>query len=55
MRSRPLGDDRFRTASGREQGELLRLVRDEGGTVVRMYWATYPLTRAPELFGTPAA
>jgi CubicO group peptidase (beta-lactamase class C family) len=51
----PLGDDRFRTASGREQGELLRLVRDEAGTVVRMYWATYPLTRAPELFGPPAA
>lgn len=47
----PLGDDRFRTTTGRERGELLRLVRDEDGTVTRMSWATYPLTRAPETFG----
>jgi len=47
----PFGDDRFRTASGRERGELLRLVRDDDGTVTRMYWATYPVTRAPETFG----
>jgi hypothetical protein len=42
----PLGDDVFRTVAGREQGELLRLVRDESGTVVKLYWATYPFTRA---------
>ena len=47
----PLGDDRFRTRQGRERGELLRIVRDESGTPVRLYWATYPFTRAPETFG----
>jgi len=47
----PLGDDRFRTLQGRERGELLRIVRDEEGTPVRLYWATYPFTRAPETFG----
>jgi CubicO group peptidase (beta-lactamase class C family) len=47
----PVGDDVFRTASGRERGELLRLVRDDGGDVVRMYWATYPFTRAARVFG----
>jgi CubicO group peptidase (beta-lactamase class C family) len=47
----PDGDDVFRTVSGREQGELLRLVRADDGTVTRMYWATYPLTRQQELFG----
>ena len=44
-------EDLFRTVSGRERGERLRLVRDDAGTVVRMYWATYPFTRAPEVFG----
>jgi CubicO group peptidase (beta-lactamase class C family) len=48
----PDGDDRFRTISGDERGELLRVVRDEGGDVVKLYWATYPFTRAPEVFGT---
>jgi hypothetical protein len=37
---------------GRERGELLRLVRDAQGNVTRMYWATYPLSRAPETTGT---
>ena len=50
-RFEPLGDDRFRTVFGRERGELLRLVRDAEGTVTRMYWATYPMTRTPEIFG----
>lgn len=49
----PDGEDRFRTVSGRERGELLRVVRDEQGEVVRLYWATYPFTRAPEVFGSP--
>jgi hypothetical protein len=43
--------DRFRTVSGRERGELLRVVRDESGGVSKLYWATYPLTRSPEIFG----
>jgi hypothetical protein len=46
-----LDADRFRTVSGRERGELLRLVRDDEGTVTRMYWATYPFTREPEVTG----
>jgi CubicO group peptidase (beta-lactamase class C family) len=45
------GDDRFRVVSGRERGETLRVVRDQGGEVVKLYWATYPFTRAPEVFG----
>ena len=47
-----VGEDVYRGVSGREQGELLRLARDEAGEVVRMYWATYPFTRTPELFGS---
>jgi hypothetical protein len=50
---RPLPDrpDVLRTVSGRETGELLRLTRDESGTVVRMHWATYRCTRVQEAFG----
>ena len=46
------GEDRFRTVSGGERGEAMRLVRDDSGAVVKLYWATYPFTRAPEIFGT---
>jgi CubicO group peptidase (beta-lactamase class C family) len=46
------GADRFRVASGRAQGELLRVVRRADGTVDRLYWATYPVTREPRVFGT---
>lgn len=42
--------DVFRTVSGREVGELLRLTRDADGTVVRLHWATYRFTRAQETF-----
>jgi hypothetical protein len=45
------GQDRFRTVSGRECGEVLRVVRDDDGEVARLYWATYPFTRVPEIFG----
>lgn len=45
------GPDRFRVASGREQGELLRVVRLPDGSVDRLYWATYPVTRDPRPFG----
>jgi CubicO group peptidase (beta-lactamase class C family) len=44
------GEDRYRTVSGRERGEVLRVVRDEAGVVVKLYWATYPFTREPEIF-----
>jgi CubicO group peptidase (beta-lactamase class C family) len=47
----PDGDDAFRGVSGREQGELLRVVRDDAGDVTKMYWATYPLTKRPLVFG----
>jgi len=47
----PDGEDRFRTVSGDERGELLRVVRGDGGEVVKLYWATYPFTRAPKIFG----
>jgi CubicO group peptidase (beta-lactamase class C family) len=47
----PDGEDRFRTVSGRERGELLRVVRDSDGAVAKLYWATYPFTRSPEIFG----
>ena len=47
------GEDRFRTVSGRERGEVLRVVRGDGGQVERLYWATYPFTRTPETFGSP--
>jgi CubicO group peptidase (beta-lactamase class C family) len=45
------GVDRFRGVSGRSQGEILRVVRREDGTVDRLYWATYPVTRDPRPFG----
>jgi hypothetical protein len=48
----PLPDrpDVFRTVSGRETGELLRLTRDATGAVVRLHWATYRFTRGQETF-----
>jgi CubicO group peptidase (beta-lactamase class C family) len=42
------GPDRYRAVSGQERGELLRIVRDEDGAVVRLSFATYPFTRRPE-------
>jgi CubicO group peptidase (beta-lactamase class C family) len=45
------GPDLFRTASGREVGELLRLTRDPTtGDVIRLHWATYRFTRTQEPF-----
>jgi hypothetical protein len=46
------GEDRWRVVSGREQGELLRVVRDGSGVPTRLYWATYPMTRLPAPFGS---
>jgi CubicO group peptidase (beta-lactamase class C family) len=47
----PDGPDRWTTVSGREQGEQLRAVRAGDGSVARLYWAGYPFTRTPEVFG----
>ncbi len=47
------GRDLWWTVSGHEAGELLRVVRDGSGTVVRMHWATYGFTRAAQVFGAP--
>ena len=44
--STPEAEDRWRVVEGRELGEQLRVVRDEAGEPVRLYLATYPLTRA---------
>jgi CubicO group peptidase (beta-lactamase class C family) len=45
------GPDRYRTVSGRERGELLRVTRDDDGRVREMHWATYLVTREPLGFG----
>ena len=45
-----LSDDMWRTVSGREQGEPLRVVRAEGGSVTKLYWATYPFVRPAQGF-----
>jgi CubicO group peptidase (beta-lactamase class C family) len=43
--------NRFRGVSGPEEGELLEVVRESNGRVTKLYWATYPLTRSPQVFG----
>jgi CubicO group peptidase (beta-lactamase class C family) len=43
--------DLWRTVSGPEHGEQLRLERDDAGRIVRMFWATYLLTREATPFG----
>jgi CubicO group peptidase (beta-lactamase class C family) len=47
----PEGRDLYRVASGPERGERMRVVRDADGTPVKLYLATYPLTREPRAFG----
>jgi len=49
------GDDRWRIEEGRELGELLRVVRDDGGAPTKLYVATYPLTRVPTPFAEDAS
>ena len=41
----------YRTESGRETGELLRVNRDGSGAVSHLSWATYRFTREPMAFG----
>lgn len=46
----PIAADLYRTVAGREQGELLRITRDEHGRVSKLNWATYLVTRGPLAF-----
>jgi CubicO group peptidase (beta-lactamase class C family) len=48
------GEDVYRVSHGYERGELLRIVRDEAGVPVKLYFATYPVTREPTTFGREA-
>ena len=45
--------DLWRTVSGRERGERLRVRRDEHGAVTHLNWAGYPFTRDPRPFAPP--
>lgn len=42
--------DHFRAVAGRERGEVLEVVRASDGTVAKLYFATYAVTRAPLAF-----
>jgi CubicO group peptidase (beta-lactamase class C family) len=46
-------DDRWRTVSGPEQGEELRIERDADGSVSRLVWSGYPVTREPGPWRAP--
>jgi CubicO group peptidase (beta-lactamase class C family) len=46
-----VSEDIYRTVSGRETGELLRITRDAEGTPMKLHWATYLCTREPLAFG----
>jgi CubicO group peptidase (beta-lactamase class C family) len=48
-----VSDDRWRTVSGPEQGEALRIQRAADGAVERMVWAGYPVTREPGPWRAP--
>ena len=43
--------DLFRTVAGREHGEALRVTRRSDGTVLKLNWATYLLSREALAFG----
>jgi CubicO group peptidase (beta-lactamase class C family) len=45
--------DRWRTVSGPERGEALRIERADDGSVRRMIWAGYPVTREPGTWRGP--
>lgn len=47
------GEDRYRAADGLERGELLLIVRDDRGEVVRLELASYPFSRRPEPMARP--
>jgi hypothetical protein len=48
-------DDRWRTISGPEHGEALRILRAEDGSITRLVWAGYPVTREPGTWRAPDA
>jgi CubicO group peptidase (beta-lactamase class C family) len=48
MRFEREADDLYRATDGPERGELLRVVRDAAGRVVRLELAGYPFARRPE-------
>jgi CubicO group peptidase (beta-lactamase class C family) len=45
-----ISEDVYRTISGRERGELLRITRTPDGTPEKLHWATYLCTRHPLAF-----
>lgn len=45
-----ISEDLYRTTSGRETGELLRIHRTPDGTPEKLHWATYLCTRQPLAF-----
>ncbi|WP_121031857.1 serine hydrolase domain-containing protein [Terracoccus luteus] len=49
-RYEPEGTDRYRAVEGRERGEVLEVVRAGDGTVAKLYFATYAVTRHPLAF-----
>jgi CubicO group peptidase (beta-lactamase class C family) len=46
-------DDRWRTVSGPEHGEALKIVRAADGSIERLVWAGYPVTREPGPWRAP--
>jgi CubicO group peptidase (beta-lactamase class C family) len=46
-------DDRWRTVSGPEHGEALRIERGPDGSVARLVWAGYPVSREPGPWHAP--
>jgi CubicO group peptidase (beta-lactamase class C family) len=48
-------EDRWRTVSGPEHGEALRIRRDADGSVAQLVWAGYPVTREPGPWRAPGA
>ena len=44
------GTDRYRAVAGRERGEVLEVVRTPDGSVEKLYFATYAVTRQPLAF-----
>jgi CubicO group peptidase (beta-lactamase class C family) len=46
-------EDRYRAIDGLERGELLLILRDERGEVVRIEVASYPFARRPEPMAKP--
>src|SRR5205085_11425095 len=48
-------DDRWRSVAGPEHGEALKIVRAADGSIERLVWAGYPVTREPGPWRAAAA